>query len=219
MIRRTALLTVLMFCTSLVSAFAIELGPISLGIHVTPSVERTEERRTWDAVFSLSAIADLDEQSSLEMMIITDSGLTGLGTGVSYRRSLTEPFSVGAGVSVLWQFQEKLLHPIIGTFALAGVGDEMETGLSGRAELSFPLLTLARQFGGWEILPLAELPTIILHGNLDLGNRGGVEARVTLQPVIVETTMLTNPLGVISDDLLIVPTLSGFVRYLSANTP
>ena len=219
MIRRAALLTVLISLASLVSAFAVELGPISLGIHVTPSVERTEERRTWDAVFSLSAVADLTEHSSLEMLIITDSGLTGLGTGVSYRHALTEPFSVGAGLSILWQFEEKLLHPIIGTFALAGVEDAMQSGLSGRAELSFPLLTLARQFGGWEVLPLAELPTVILHGNLDLGNRGGVEARVTLQPVIVETTILTNPLGVISDDLLIVPTLSGFIRYLSAGSP
>ena len=219
MIRRAALLTVLALLSPLVSSFAVELGPISLGIHVTPSVERTEEHRTWDAVFSLSAVADLNGRGNLEMMVITDSGLTGLGTGVTYRRSLTDPFSVGAGMLVLWQFEEKLLHPIIGTFAVAGVGDELRSGLAGRAELSFPLLTLARQFGGWEILPLAELPTIILHGNLDLGNRGGVEARITLQPVIVDTSMMTNPMGVITDDLVIVPTLSGFVRYLPTDTP
>ena len=219
MIRRAALLTVLLLLSPLVSSFAVELGPISLGIHVTPSVERTGEDRPWDAVFSLSAVADLNGRGNLEMMVITDSGLTGLGTGVTYRRSLTDPFGVGAGMLVLWQFEEKLLHPIIGTFALAGVGDELRNGLAGRAELSFPLLTLARQFGGWEILPLAELPTIILQGNLDLGNRGGVEARVTLQPVIVDTSMLTNPTGVITDDLLIVPTLSGFVRYLPTDAP
>ena len=218
MIRRAFLLSILFLFSAVVPATALELGPISLGVHLTPSVERTEARRAWDAVFSLSGAVLLDDATSLEVLIITDSGLTGLGTGVTYRRDLSDPFTVGAGASILWRVEERLLHPIIGTFALAGMGDELRSGFTGKLELSFPLLTLARQFSGWEILPLAELPTIILHGDLDLGNQGGVEGRITLQPVIVDTEQLTNPVGMVADNLLVLPTLSAFVRYLPVNS-
>jgi hypothetical protein len=75
-------------------------------------------------------------------------------------------------------------------------------------------VTFAERAGGWELLPLSELPT--LYGAVDarIASAAGVQARVTLQPVITDTTALQNPIWPVSDNLLVLPMSSVFLRYV-----
>lgn len=198
-----------------VMAGAIDLGSISLGFHLIPAVEKTDDQRTLDLALSLGATAILNPIHSVKFLVMIDSRPTSLGTSVRYRYKVTEFSSVGAEFALLWPFEseQRLLKPLISSYAHASTRREVSQDLRGEAAVSFPLITLAPQFDGWEIVPFAELPTLSLAGDVDFHENGGLGAQLTLQPVITDTTQLDHPIGRITDKLLILPMLSVFLNY------
>ncbi|MCK5586468.1 hypothetical protein KAJ02_10395, partial [Candidatus Bipolaricaulota bacterium] len=138
------------------------------------------------------------------------------GTSAQFNHRITEPLKAGFGFTVLWPLSEefKLQWPILGTFAHAVTRTYFYPEFWAEASISFPLLTLANQLDGWKLLPLSELPTLSLAADIQLVDHASLQPRVTFQPVIADTTVLRNPIGRISDDLLILPMGSIFLRNL-----
>jgi len=207
-------LVCILLSPSLVSA--VQLESLSLGFHLIPSVEQVEGRRPWDITLSFEAALELDSENSINLMAMVDSGPSSLGTSVQFNHRITDPLKAGFGFTVLWPFSEDLAlqWPILGTFAHAVARTRFYPELWAEASISFPLLTLANHVNGWKLLPLIELPTVYLAADVQLANEASIEPRVTFQPVIIDTTVLENPIGRISDDLLILPMGSIFLRYL-----
>jgi hypothetical protein len=195
---------------------AVELGTISLGFHLNPALEVEDGPRTWDLSLSLSVGAKVGTSSSVELVLVVDSGPSSLGATFSYYRHLTDPFTVGAGLNMFWRFEteETLVRTVISSFAHASARTNLFTDFVGEAGLSFPLMTFARQTTGWEILPLAELPAIHLAGEWQAFASAALQGRLTLQPVIIDTTQFEDPIGRISEDLLVLPTYSAFLRFM-----
>jgi len=200
--------------SSLVSA--VQLDSLSLGFHLIPAVERAEGGRLLDLALSLGATFALDSENSVDLMIMVDSRPSSLGTSAQFNHRVTELLKAGVGFAVLWPFSEelKLQWPILGTFAQAVTGTQFYPKLWAEASVSFPLLTLSNQQDGWKLLPLSELPTLYLEADIQLADQASLQPRVTLQPVIADTAVMRDPIGRISDDLLIIPMGSIFLRHL-----
>ena len=200
--------------SSLVSA--VQLDSLSLGFHLIPAVERAEGGRLLDLALSLGATFALDSENSVDLMIMVDSRPSSLGTSAQFNHRVTELLKAGVGFAVLWPFSEelKLQWPILGTFAQAVTGTHFYPKLWAEASVSFPLLTLSNQQDGWKLLPLSELPTLYLEADIQLADQASLQPRVTLQPVIADTAVMRDPIGRISDDLLIIPMGSIFLRHL-----
>jgi hypothetical protein len=197
-------------------ADAVELGPISLGFHLNPALEAEDGQRSWGLSLSLGVSATVGASTSVELVMVVDSAPSSLGVTFSYYRRLADPFTIGAGLNMFWRFEteETLVRTVIGGFAQASARTELFTDFFGEAGLSFPLITFARQIQGWEILPLAELPALHLAGEWQGLASSGIQGRITLQPVVIDTTQFEDPIGRISDDLLVLPTCSAFLRFL-----
>lgn len=197
-------------------ASAVQLESLTLGFHLIPSVERGEGTRPMDVMLSFGATLELDSENSIDLMAMIDSGPSSLGTSVQFNHQVTDPLKAGMGFTVLWPFSEefKLQWPILGLFAHAVTRTYFYPEFWGEAAISFPLITLANHADGWELLPLSELPAVYLAADAKFVDQASVQARATFQPVITDTTVLANPLGRISDDLLVLPMGSIFLRYL-----
>jgi len=195
---------------------AVDLGSISLGFHLNPALETEDGRRSWGLSLSLGVGATVGPSSSVEVVVLVDSAPSSLGMTFSYSQDLTGPFTVGAGLNMFWRFEteETLVRTVLGGFAHAAARTALFADFAGEAGLSFPLVTFARQIGGWEILPLAELPALHLYGEWQAIPAAAIQGRLTLQPVIIDTTRFEDPIGRITDDLLVLPTCSAFFRYL-----
>jgi len=196
-------------------ASSVELSALSLGFHLIPGVERTEETRPWDLSLSFSADIHLDARNSIEVLALVDSRLTSFGTDTQFSYQITDHMIAGAGMTVLWQFspEQKLLWPITSAYAHAAAREWMFPELWVEAGLSFPLLTLARTEQRWDLLPMAELPALRLSADASLVDSFALQFRMTLQPVITSTALLQNPIGRISDELLVLPMGSAFLRF------
>ena len=197
-------------------ANAVELTSVSLGFHLNPALEAQDGDRTWGLSLSLGASASVGSSSSIELLVLVDSVPSSLGATFLYHRDLSDPFTVGAGLNMFWMFatESSLLRTVLSSFAHATAHADLFPDIGGEAGLSFPLVTFARQLSGWEILPLAELPALHLAGDWHGFIGSAIEARMTFQPVIIDTTLFDNPIGRISDDLLVLPTYSLFIRYV-----
>jgi hypothetical protein len=193
---------------------AVELGSISLGFHLTPVLKAEAGRRAWDLSLSLGASATVGTSSSVELVLVVDSAPSSLGATFSYYRDLTDPFTVGAGLNMFWRFEtgETLVPTVISGFAHTSARTDLFADFAGEAGLSFPLITFAREIADWEILPLAELPTLHLAGEWQVFANAAIQGRVTLQPVIIDTTQFEDPIGRIGKNLLVLPTYSAFLR-------
>jgi len=204
----------LLLCSSLVSA--VQLDSVSLGFHLIPALERAEGSRLLDVSLSLGATLGLDSESSIDLMAIVDSGPSSLGTSAQFNHRITDPLNAGFGFSVLWLFSQdaKLQWPILSAFAHAAARARFSPEFWAEAAISFPLVTLANPQDGWKLLPLSELPALQLAVDLRLAEQASLQAQATFLPVIADTTVLENPIGRISDDLLVIPTGSIFLRYL-----
>ena len=207
-------LACLLLCSSFVSA--VQLESLSLGFHVIPSVESMEGRRLLDVTLSFGAAIQLDSENSIELMAMVDSGVTSLGTSVQFNQRVTDPLKAGFGATILWPFSGafELQWPILGAYAHASARTYFYPELWAEASVSFPLLTLAYQVDGWKLLPLSELPALQLAAGVRLADQASLQPQLTFQPVITDTTVLENPIGRISDDLLILPMGTIFLRYL-----
>ncbi|MCX6092968.1 MAG: hypothetical protein NTX23_08915 [Candidatus Bipolaricaulota bacterium] len=214
--RRVLLLAAGLIIASGVMAQSVGLGPVALGFHLIPSIEKQDGRLAWDLSLSLGIAVTFGSLDSLEFSAITDSGLTALGTTVTYHRDVTDHVGLGAGVTVLWPItgDEKLQTPLFESFARANLHDSITSGLSGEVSASLPFLTVAKTVERWSIVPLAELPSVALAGDIYLATHGSLKLELTLQPVITDTTLLVEPFGRVTDDLLILPMLSAFTRFL-----
>lgn len=207
--------TIILLSPALVSAVVLE--SVSLGFHFIPSVEPVNGHRILDMTLSIGGSLRLDAKNSVEFMAMVDSGPSSLGTSAELAHRITDPLEAGVGLTILWPFSEEstLQWPILGTYAhAAGRAYLFRPQFWVEAAVSFPLLTLANQVGEWKLLPLAELPTLSLAADVKLASHASIQPRVTLQPVIVDTTLLVDPIGKISDDLLILPMTSVFLRYI-----
>ncbi|MBE0634442.1 hypothetical protein IH601_00385 [Candidatus Bipolaricaulota bacterium] len=208
-------LTLILLCPILVSA--VDLESISFGFHFIPSVEPVNGNRLLDMTLSIGGTLRLDSENGIELMAMVDSGASSLGTSAQFNHRDTEPLKAGVGFTVLWPFTDefKLVWPIVGTYAHAsGRAYLFRPQLWFEGAVSFPLLTLANQADGWNLLPLSELPSLSLSADVKLADHASIQPRVTFQPVIVDTTVLDSPIGRISDDLLILPMVSIFLRYI-----
>ncbi len=195
---------------------AAGLGPVALGFHLIPAIERSDGHRVWDLSLSLGVTVILDAADSLEFTAIIDSAPTALGTTVTYHRSVTDVVSLGVGATALWPITSEAVvqTPLFESFARASAHGNVVPSLSLEAAASLPFLTVAKAGERWSIIPLAELPSLALGGDIRLAARGSLMAKLTLQPVITDTTMLNEPFGRVTDDLLILPMFSAFTRYV-----
>jgi hypothetical protein len=196
-------------------AAAVGLHSLSLGLHLTPSVDRVEGRRIWDVSLSVSGTVQLDAYDSIECTVVVDSTPTTLGTIAEYRHDVTARFSAGAGMTILWSFDkdQKLLAPIVESFALATVHGALLEALDGELGVSFPIVTIANVGDKWKIIPLAGLPAVSTSLALELFRDVEFETHLTLQPVLVDATAFTDPIGRLTDNILVLPTISAYQRY------
>ena len=195
---------------------AVQIDSFSIGFHFIPSVEPVDGRRVLDMTMSFGATLGLDSDNTIDLMAITDSGLSSFGISAQFTHQITEPLKAGVGATVMWPFtpEQRLDWPILGTYAHASARTHFYPEFWAETAISFPLLTLANQADGWKLLPLSELPTINLAADVSFLDAVSLQPRLTFQPVITDTTVLDRPLGRISDDLLIIPMGSIFLRYL-----
>lgn len=211
-------LTVVLVCVLLGSsvAWAVHLETLSLGFHLIPSVERVADSRQLNLMLSFGATLALDVDNSIDLMVMVDSGPSNLGVTAQFNHRITDPLRAGFGFTVLWPFSEeqKLQWPILETFAHADTRTYFYPEFWAETSVSFPLLTLANQLDGWQLIPFSGLPTLSLAADFRLADQASLQPRLTFQPVIMDTTMLENPIGRISDNLLILPMGSIFLRYL-----
>jgi hypothetical protein len=103
---------------------------------------------------------------------------------------------------------------MVETFARAAAHGTLLTILRGEAAVSFPVLTLAEQGNDWHLIPLAQPPSLALSADVGIADRAALAGRLTLQPVITDTTQLSHPIGRVNDNLLILPMGSAFIRYV-----
>ena len=214
--RRTLLLISMLILAAGGVANAVDFGPLTVGVHVIPAVEAGEGDRHWDLSLSLGIGLTLDVPNRFEIHALTDSHLTSLGLTALYYGRITDRLTGGGGVTVLWPLgeQQKLLKPIVEAFALAAVEYTLGPILRGGFEVSFPLLAVAHRLEGWEIIALAELPSFSLMSEFDVSDGSVFRGRATLQPVITDTTLLESPIWPIGDNLLVLPSFSGYIRFL-----
>jgi len=198
-----------------VFAAAVDSGPASIGFHLSPSVDVVDGRRLWDLSLSLGVSVIVDDSSSVDMLVMVDSQPTSLGLSMRYCHGVTESFAAGFELDMFWAFEseERLVRTLIGSYAHAVLSGQLLSDVRGEFGTSFPLITFAHQPLGWEILPLAELPSIYLAGEWAIHDTAALQGRLTLQPVIVDTTVFEQPIGRIRDDLLVLPMYSMFLRY------
>ncbi len=214
--RRTLLAWAGLVVLAAIPAAALDIGPLAVGFHLTPALEAADGHRTWDLSLSFSATLQLTAGNTLEFLAMVDSKPSTLGTSLTYCHRITSVLTAGGGMTVLWPFSadDRLLKPIIGSFAHGAVRGAMATNVIGEASVSFPLITIVHRYDGWDVVPLAELPTLTVAAEYRLAESAGLQERITLQPVITDTTQLVHPVGRISDELLVLPMFSTFLRYL-----
>ncbi len=195
---------------------SVGLGSVALGFHLIPSIERRDGHRAWDLSLSLGATITLGTQDSLDVTAIIDSGPTALGTTVTYCYDVTEQMKLGVGLTALWPVTADAVSaaPMFESFARASVQDQIGAGLTARLATTLPFLTVARAADRWSVLPLADLPSVALGGDIRLAPTGSLVGEMTLQPVITDTTTLIDPLGRVTDELLVLPMFSLFTRYI-----
>ena len=197
-------------------AQAADLGPIIINAHFIPGVEATGEDRPWDVSFSFGLGITFEDESNLEIHVVTDSHVTSLGLWGHFQARVTDNLGIGAGGTILWPVanQETFMQPVIETYARAEAIWRPDPLTRGSADLSFPILTLADRGDHWEIVPLASLPSLSVGGATQFADDAALEGRLTVQPILIDTTTLTRPIGRISDQLLILPTASTGLRYM-----
>ncbi len=213
--RRILWVTFIVLLATSYAGGAVGLGSVSLGVHLTPTIDRVEGRRVWDLSLSVSGITQLGTADSVECTVVVDSAPTALGTIAEYRHDVTARFSAGVGVTALWSFNQdqKLLAPIVESFARATVHGAIVQPLSGEIGLSFPAVTIANPGDGWRIMPFSGLPALSASLTVAPISSAEFETHVTLQPILVDTTAFTDPIGRLTDSLLVLPTVSGYLRY------
>jgi hypothetical protein len=197
-------------------AQAAALGPVALGFHLSPGIEKQDGRRTWDLSLSLGVTVELGVADSVEFTAIIDSGPTALGTTLAYNHDVSDHVTLGAGLTVLWPVagDATLQTPLFESFARASYIGAVGDSLSAEAAASLPFLTVAKTTERWSLIPLAELPSVSVAGDVRLATRGSLKLQLTLQPVITDTTVLVDPYGRVTDDLLVLPMFSAFTRYV-----
>ena len=203
------------------AAVGVGIGPIFFGVHAIPSVEAGENGRTWDLSLSMGLGIKFDTSNRIEIHALSDSRLTSFGATVLYHGRLTEQLTAGLGATALWPLggEGRLLQPLqplVEAFAHATFEHSIGSAVEGQVALSFPVATFARRSDQWDLIPLAELPSISFAAVLDVAPDGALRGQITFQPVIVDTTQLERPIGRLTDNLLILPSLSGFALYAPA---
>jgi hypothetical protein len=206
------------FIVLLAAGYAAEasvLDSVSIGIHLTPAIDRVQGQRAWDLSLSVSGVAALGASDSVECTVVVDSGPTTLGTIAEYRHDVTARFSAGVGVTILWPFSqdEKLLAPIVESFAHATVHGTIVGPLSGELGLSFPAVTIANPGDGWKVVPFSSLPALSASLTVAPISSAEFEAHLTLQPVLVDAAAFTDPIGRLTNNLLLLPTVSSYLHY------
>jgi hypothetical protein len=214
--RREILLAACLLIVVGTTAEAGALGPLALGFHLIPSIETHDGQRSWDVSLSLGVTLNLTPTDALEFTAIMDSMPSALGTTVSYRRAVTDHVALGAGLTALWPVtaNAQVQTPLFESFARGLVAEDIGGGVSAEASASLPFLTVAHVADRWSIIPLAELPSIAVAGEVALAAHGALKLELTLQPVITDTTILVEPFGRVTDDLLVLPMLSAFAEYV-----
>jgi len=197
------------------SASGAEVGPIYFGFHLIPNVEASDGGRAWDLSLSLGLGVESDDSNRVEIHALTDSHLTTLGATVLYEGGLSDRLSVGAGLTVLWPFDtaQRLLRPLVEGFAHATFRPTVGTPVRGELSLSLPVVSAVQRVDGWDLVPLADLPSLSMAAAFDIAENGALQAQITLQPVIIDTTAFERPIGRVTDDLLIIPSFSRFALY------
>jgi hypothetical protein len=199
-----------------VAVLPVDFGPLTVGVHLIPAVEGSDEGRNWDMSLSLGMGLTLDEWNRFEVHALTDSHLTSLGLTALYFGGLSESLSAGAGLTVLWPLGEnqQLLKPVLEAFAHGTAEFRIGPVASGDVGVSFPLVAVAYRIDRWDVIALAELPSLSASVDAKLEADTFFRSQLTLQPVVIDTTVLERPIGRIGENLLVLPTISNYLRFL-----
>jgi len=214
--KRATILAVLVILLGVFGAFGVELDSISLGLHLSPGIDVEEGRRVWDLSISIGARAAVTDRDSLEVLAIIDSQPTTLGLSVRYCYNITDPVALGGGLNIFWAFadDEKFVRTLIGSFAHGVLRGELFSPIWGEVGTSLPLLTLAHLEDGWTFLPMTELPSLHVAAEWLINANAAWQGRLTLQPVITDVQQFVAPIGRLTDNLLLLPMYSTFLRYM-----
>lgn len=213
---RLVLTLLLLSIVAVGSASAIDLASVSLGFHLIPALEAPQGERAWDLSLSFGVAVRLTAVDRVDVAAMIDSKPSALGTTLSYTRGVTAGFSAGGGLTVLWPFagETRLLSPLFEAFAHADVRGNVGTSVAAGAGFSFPLVSVARiDDGGWDVMPLADLPSLALSAKIRLVESGILETRLTFQPVVTDVAALDRPIGRVTDRLLVLPMVSALIDF------
>lgn len=213
--KRATILAVVLVAFGVLGAHGVELSSISLGLHLSPAIDASDGRRTWDLSVSFGVVAEVSAKDFMEVLAIIDSQPTTLGLSIGYHYNITDPVTLGGGLNIFWAFSddEKFVRTLIGSFAHGVLRGELMAPIGGEVGTSLPLLTLARLEDGWTLLPMTELPSLHVAAEWAINAGAAWQGRLTLQPVITDVDQFADPIGRITDNLLILPTYSTFLRY------
>ena len=214
--KRVGVLAVSLIVLGVLGAHGVQLDSISLGLHLSPAIDVADGRRAWDLSVSIGVVAEVTNRDFIEVLAIIDSQPTTLGLSVRYAYNITDPVALGGGLNIFWAFaeDEKFVRTLIGTFAQGVLRGELFAPIWGEVGTSLPLLTLAQLEGGWTFLPMTELPSLHVAAEWLINAQAAWQGRLTLQPVVIDVSQFADPIGRITDNLLILPTYSTFLRYI-----
>ncbi|MEW5826263.1 MAG: hypothetical protein AB1778_05470 [Candidatus Bipolaricaulota bacterium] len=216
---KRALVALILVSVVAIPAVALRLGSISLGFHLIPAVEAPDGKRPWDLSlsFGFGVFLSASGVDRLEFLAMIDSKPSALGTTLSYSRSLTPSFATGGGLTVLWPFEgaSTLSSPLFEAFARVDARGTLAAGLDVLGGACLPVITVAEtEPEHWDVLPLADLPSLNVGADVRLVERGTLRAQLTLQPVFAEVDALDHPIGRVTSHLLVLPMASAFLDYV-----
>jgi hypothetical protein len=206
---------VLLFLVSS-AALAVDFAGIAFSVTLTPVVDRSSDSAPWRVDFTLSTDWRLDGRNSLRLSGSSDSNLTHPEIGLRWLTMPTDAVYVGGGCRFTWATDSGSDYgSAFSFFASAATEAAFGASTQGQAELRLDLASVSQGDQGWEIRALPSgLPSLRLEGIFSLSAQGGFAAAVLFQPVFVDVTSLTHPVGVVNDHLILLPSFSADLLYL-----
>lgn len=196
-------------------AVGLDLEMIKFSIALAPPLDQGAQSPSWSVAFAFGAGWRVAEGSLLEVSLASDAELRTPSATVLFRQALEEPFRLGVGTAVHWFPGRENYGPVVAVLMSAGVETPGGSAVTAGAETYFSPLTFSLDSGGWSASLVAGLiPAFSVYGEIEAADHARAGARLTLQPLMLDTTQFARPVGRITDHLLLVPTFSGNLQYL-----
>jgi len=194
------------------SAVSLEVAELRFSTTLWPALEQIEETRPWHVGFSTSLALNVSPEDQVVIVLSSDVHLASPSITARYCRTIAGQFTAGGGLTVTLFPQSDGVGPRIDLFA-SGSAFHAATRLRTEAEAILPILFIWHDAAGWTTQAALALPSLTLSGAARLADQAWVGGRLSLRPMLMDTTVLENPVGRITSNLLLLPGFSGFLIY------